>query len=161
MLFRSPKRALPDRERFPHLPHAPIIVDKRHFSDNELGLWGMTWEHGTVTGFLNGKQVASVTFAADPIATTMQVQPDATRLGRHDATRVMVRALDQLGNKLPFFAEPLTLTVTGAARLIGPSLIPFRAGSSGFWVQSTGAGTIDITVASDRLGTKTLQLLAE
>ena len=121
----------------------------------------MTWEHGTITGLINGKPVASVSFAADPIATTLQVTADTTQLGSHDAIRVMVRALDQLGNKLPFFAEPLTLLVTGAARLIGPALIPFRAGSTGFWVQATGAGRIDITVASDRLGQKTLQLHAE
>ncbi len=28
-----PKRVGPDRERFPHLPHAPVIIDRRHFSD--------------------------------------------------------------------------------------------------------------------------------
>ena len=156
-----PKRALPDRDRFPHLPHPPVIVDRRHFSDNELGLWGMTWEHGVVTGFVDGKAVATARFAADPVATTLQVAPDATSIGRHDATRVMVRALDQVGNKLPFFADPVSLQVTGAGRLIGPDLVPLRAGSTGFWVQATGAGAIDITVSSDRLGTTGLRLQAE
>ena len=156
-----PKRLQPDRDRFPHLPHAPVVVDRRHFTNDELGLWGMTWEHGAVTGLIHGKPVATAKFASDPIATTLQVEPDATSLGRHDAVRVMVRALDQVGNKLPFFPEPVALQVSGAGRLIGPSLVPLRAGSTGFWVQAERAGAIDITVSSDRLGTKTLQLQAE
>ena len=156
-----PKRVQPDRDRFPHLPHAPVIVDRRHFNHDELGLWGMTWEHGQITGLIGGKPVATARFAADPIATTLQVIPDASRLDRHDATRVMVRALDQVGNKLPFFPEPVAIQVSGAGRLIGPALVPLRAGSTGFWVQATSAGTIDVTVSSDRLGTKTLQLQAE
>ena len=156
-----PKRVRPDRDRFPHLPHAPVVVDRRHFTNDELGLWGMTWEHGEVTGLLDGKPVATARFASDPIATTLQVVPDTLTPGRHDATRIMVRALDQVGNKLPFFPEPVTLQVSGAGRLIGPALVPLRAGSTGFWVQATRAGTIDISVASDRLGQKSLQLLAE
>ena len=156
-----PKRLKPDRDRFPHLPHAPVVVDRRHLTNDELGLWGMTWEHGAVTGLIHGKPVATAKFASDPIATTLQVAPDATQLGRNDAVRVMVRALDQVGNKLPFFPEPVALQVTGAGRLIGPALVPLRAGSTGFWVQAERAGAIDITVSSDRLGTKTLQLQAE
>ena len=157
----APKRVQPDRDRFAHLPHAPVIVDHRHFTPDELGLWGMTWEHAEVTGLIDGKTVAVARFVSDPIATTLQVQPDAETLDRHDAVRVMVRALDQIGNKLPFFPEPVSITVSGAGRRIGPGLVPLRAGSTGFWVQATGVGTIDVTVSSDRLGTKTLQLQAE
>ncbi len=156
-----PKRVKPDRDRFPHLPHAPVVVSHKHFTDDELGLWGMTWEHGEVIGLLNGKPVATARFAADPVATTLQVVPDATTLDRHDATRIMVRALDQVGNKLPFFSDPVALRVSGAARLIGPALVPLRAGSTGFWVQAERPGPIDITVSSDRLGTRTLQVHAE
>ena len=156
-----PKRAKPDRDRFPHLPHAPVIVDRRHFSDDELGLWGMTWEHGQVTGLIGGKPAASVRFAADPIASALQVVADAIDIQRHDATRIMVRALDQVGNTLPFFSDPVSLQVTGAGRLIGPALVPLRAGSTGFWVQAQTAGPIHVTVTSDRLGIKTLQLQAE
>ena len=64
----------------------------------------------------------------------------------------MVRALDQAGNKLPFFPEPVAIEVDGAGRLIGPTLVPLRAGSTGFWVAATGAGPIAIKVTNDRLG---------
>ncbi|MEO8243626.1 MAG: glycoside hydrolase family 2 TIM barrel-domain containing protein [bacterium] len=156
-----PKRVQPDRARFPHLPHPPAILDRRHFTDNELGLWGMMWEDGEVTGYIGGKPVATVRFVADQIATTLQIAPDAISLAVHQSTRVIVRALDQIGNKLPFFSEPVAIAVSGAGRLVGPSLVPLRAGSTGFWVQATGSGNVDVTVSSDRLGTQSLQLQAE
>ena len=157
----APKRVAVDRSRFPHLPHPPIILDREHFTNDELGLWGMMWEHGEVTGYVGGKAVATARFLSDQIATTLQVEPDATTIGPHDAVRVMVRALDQIGNKLPFFPEPVAITVTGAGRLVGPSLVPLRAGSTGFWVQGTGKGAITVSVSNDRLGTQTLILAAE
>ena len=156
-----PKRIGPDRENFPHLPHPPVVLDHRHFTADELGLWGMSWEEGRVTGFLKGQPVASQTYVADPVASTLQVVPDATSIGRNDALRVMVRALDQAGHKLPFFPEPVSISVTGAGRRIGPGFVPLRAGSTGFWLQATGPGEIIITVTSDRLGVSVTQITAE
>ncbi len=156
-----PMRVGPDRERFSHLPHPPVILDNRHFTKDELGLWGMSWEHASITGYVNGKAVAQLNYVSDPVATTLQVQPDATKIGPHDALRVMVRALDQAGHKLPFFPEPVSITVTGAGRRIGPGFVPLRAGSTGFWVQATGKGEITITVTSDRLGVVVTQITAE
>ena len=156
-----PKRIGPDRERYPHLPHPPVIVDKRHFTQDELGLWGMSWEDATVTGYVGGKVVATRRYVSDPVAHDLQVEPDATRIGAQDAVRVMVRALDQAGNVLPFFPEPVSITVSGAGRRIGPGFVPLRAGVTGFWVQATGPGEIMVTVSSDRLGSKVVQLWAE
>lgn len=156
-----PKRVSPDREKYPHLPHAPVIVDRRHFTNDELGLWGMTWEDGEITGYIDGKPVATHRMISDQVATRLEVAPDATRIGPHDAVRVMVRALDQIGNKLPFFPEPVSITVSGAGRRIGPGFVPLRAGSTGFWVQATGPGEITVTVSSDRLGAQVVHLVSE
>ena len=98
---------------------------------------------------------------SDPVATRLEVAPDATRIGAHDALRVMIRALDQVGNKLPFFPEPVSISVTGPARRIGPGFVPLRAGSTGVWVQAQGAGEITLTVSNDRLGTVVTQIVAE
>jgi beta-galactosidase len=154
------KRAGPDRENYPHLPHAPIVLDRRHFTDAELGLWGMEWHDATITGFIDGKAVKVVKYVADPVAKVLEVVADATKIGSTDAVRVMVRALDQAGHKLPFFPEPVSIEVTGAGKRLGPQTVPLRAGSTGFWVQATGAGAITVTVTSDRLGKQTLALSA-
>jgi len=154
------KRVGPDRETYPHLPHAPVVFERRHFTAEELGLWGMEWHDTTITGFIDGKAVKVVKYVADPVAQTLELVADATKIGATDAVRVMVRALDQAGHKLPFFPEPVTIEVSGAGRRLGPATVPLRAGSTGFWVQATEAGTINVTVSSDRLGTQALVLAA-
>lgn len=156
-----PKRVGPDRENYPHLPHAPVVLDRRHFTPEELGLWGMSWEHGLVRGYLNGKVVIERKFAADPLPSELQVVADANQIGGHDEVRVIVRALDQVGNKLPFFAENIQIEVYGPAQLIGPAHTPLRGGSTGFWLRANGAGEITVTVRQDRLGSTTLKLIAK
>jgi beta-galactosidase len=152
------KRLKPDRQRFPHLPHAPVIFERSHFSEDELGQWGKAWLPGSLTGFLGGKPVKEQRFVADPAPTTLEVIADAQHLALHDVTRVMVRALDQAGNKLPFFADPVAIEISGAAQLIGPALVPLRAGSTGFWLRAATAGPIAVSVTSTRLGTTTIEL---
>lgn len=157
------KRVEPDRERYPHLPHAPIIIDGRHVDINDLGAWGQRWCDGRITGFIDGKPVAEVQLSGNPLATTLEVRADDLELlaDEKDATRVIVRALDQAGRLLPFLDDVVTVTVVGAAKLLGPDMLPFKGGVSGFWVETTGdRGPITVTVTTRRLGSKTLELLA-
>ncbi len=154
------KRVGPDREAFPHLPHPPVIIDRRHFSEDELGLWGMEWLDATIVGYVGGKPAAEVKFVADPVPARLEVIADNDRIRPADPVRVMVRALDQAGNKLPFFPEPVAIAVSGAARLLGPELVPLRAGSTGFWLEAVGTGTIGVKVTNDRLGTTEIELTA-
>ncbi len=156
------KRFGPDREAFPHLPHAPVVIDRRHFTADELGRWGMSWQSATITGYVGGKAKKTMRFAADPVPTRLEVVADRTAIGTpSDTVRVMVRALDQAGNKLPFWPEPVAIAVGGAGQLVGPSLVPLRGGATGFWVVSTGEGTITVKVSNDRLGTTALALTAQ
>ena len=157
------KRLRPDRDSYPHLPHAPVILDHRAFSPEELGLWGMQWEDANIVGYLGGKPVKTVRLIADPVATTLEVAPDALELSAEpkDSLRVIVRALDQGGFLLPFLDEAVHVSVTGPARLIGPAELVLKGGSTGFWLESTGgAGAIGLTVASRRFGTVTQTLAA-
>ncbi len=157
------KRVGPDRENFPHLPHPPVVIDHRHFTKDELGVWGMKWEDAAFTGFIDGEPVASLRMVADPVPTTLEVVADSTALraeGR-DSVRVIVRALDQAGNVLPFLNDAVDVTVTGPARLLGPERLIFQGGSTGFWLETTGAaGGIAVVVTSTRLGTVRLELSA-
>ncbi|MBO9588375.1 glycoside hydrolase family 2 TIM barrel-domain containing protein [Devosia sp.] len=157
----APKRFRPDREAFPHLPHAPVVIKREHLTDEELGLWGMSWEDAVITGYINGQVAKTVKFISDPIATELQVTPDHTELGAEgDTVRVIVRALDQSGTKLPFFPEPVSIEVSGPATRLGPGLVPLRAGSTGFWLRTTGKGPITVTVTNERLGRTVTTLTA-
>ncbi len=157
------KRAEPDRVLYPHLQHAPVIFDDRHFNANDLGTWGMRWRDGKITGFIDGKAVAEVKLSGSPLPTTLEVVADDLELmaDDKDATRIIVRALDQAGRVLPFLDDVLTVEVTGAAHLLGPNILLFKAGVTGFWVESTGdRGDISVQISTRRLGNKCLTLKA-
>ncbi len=157
------KRVGPDRENFPHLPHPPVVIDHRHFTAEELGLWGMAWHGAKLTGFIGGRPVKTHTFVADPLPTTLEVAPDTLTLSAapKDAARVIVRALDQAGNKLPFLDEVVTLRVTGPAKVLGPTALVLKGGSTGFWLETTGgAGEITIEATCPRFPTAKVTLHA-
>ncbi|WP_417310460.1 glycoside hydrolase family 2 protein [Devosia sp.] len=159
-----PKRIGPDREAYPHLPHAPVIIDRRHFSADELGRWGMQWNDATLTGYVDGKPVKTVSFVADPVMSKLEVVADRETLEADagDSTRIMVRALDQAGHKLPFLFDSVAIAVEGPARLVGPDQSPLRGGATGFWVVTTGgSGAITVTVSNPDLGEHTIVLKAQ
>ncbi|MDB5556808.1 MAG: lacZ [Rhizobium sp.] len=156
-----PKRVGPDRETYRHLPHAPVVLDHRNITPDEIGRWGHVWREGVITGFVNGKAVKSITLAADPVPTTLDVKADdlALRAGEKDATRVVIRALDQNGNLLPFFEEPVSLTLEGPGRIIGPADHTLKGGATGLWIEAgDDAGTLTLTAKNRRFDTQTIQI---
>lgn len=157
------KRIGPDRERFPHLPHPPVVIDHRHFSKDELGLWGMEWQPGELIGFIGGQEVARMNMVADPVPAKLEVVADDQTLpaATKDQVRFIVRALDQTGNILPFLDEPVHVEVSGGAKLLGPETIILTGGATGFWIESTGTtGAVSVRVSSPRFATQTLSLTA-
>jgi len=158
------KRAEPDHEGYPHLPHPPVIIDERHVDTSDIGAWGILWHDSVITGFVDGKQVAQVKLSCNSLPTTLEVRADDSVLcaEEKDATRVIVRALDQAGRLLPFLDDVVSVQVEGAAKLLGPDMLPIKGGVTGFWVETTGQiGAIDIRISTRRFGMKSLKLLAE
>jgi beta-galactosidase len=153
------KRVYPDRDTYPHLPHAPVIIDQRSMTKEEFGTWGLTWMGGTITGYVDGKAVKVVELPADPLPTKLDIAPDATTLaaGEKDTVRVILRALDQGGNVLPFFDDPVALSLEGPGRLIGPELSSFKGGVTGLWVEAGDvAGTITLTATCRPFGSQSI-----
>lgn len=145
-------RFKPDTIRYPHLPHAPIVVDRDDLPAEAFGKWGMNWQDLEIAGLLDGTEIRHIKLAAAPIPEVLEIVPDRTEISadRRDCLRVIVRALDQFGNKLPFLADQAQIAVIGPADLIGPNSTPFLGGSTGFWVRSNGEqGPIRITVSSN------------
>lgn len=152
------KRVYPDRENYPHLPHPPVVLDLRSVTPEEFGTWGRVWREGTFTGYVDGKPVKSLTLPADPVPTTLEVTPDDTalRAGEKDAVRVVIRVLDQCGNLLPFFEEPVSLALEGPGRIIGPADHTLKGGATGFWIEAGDEhGTLTLTIKSRRFATST------
>ncbi len=156
---RVTRRVSPDRERFPHLPHPPVIIDHRHFSAEELGDWGESWHSGLLRGYRDGELVAERHFPAGAVFDRLVLAADVTEAAADpsDEIRVIVRALDQAGNRLHFLNEPVFLDLAGPARLIGPACPVLQGGSTGCWLRPTGeTGTIRLDA---RLRDKTASVL--
>ncbi|WP_051588050.1 glycoside hydrolase family 2 protein [Actibacterium mucosum] len=155
------KRVYPARDRFPHLPHPPVIIEATDFRPDEMGSWGMHWQKGAVRGFIDGECVETVEFHNAPVPTKLELLPDASNLSAHDAVRVLVRVTDQCGHKLPFLPEPVQVQVSGPAKILGPDVIPLRGGGAGFWVQTTGPGEVSVTGSHGRCNTVSFALNVE
>ncbi len=151
----APVRIAPDRGRFPHLPHAPVIAEARHFGDAGLGVWGARWEDATIAGYISGVEVATRHFVANPVPTALEVVPDADDTSPGDAVRIMIRALDQAGNRLPHLFDPVSIEVSGAGHRIGPALVPLHGGATGVWVRAHEPGMMKAVVSHGRLGNVT------
>jgi beta-galactosidase len=157
------KRIGPDRENYPHLPHPPVVLDHRHFTTDELGRWGLEWLDGEFTGYIDGQPVARLRLAADPLPTTLEVVADSTSLKarERDTTRVVIRALDQYGQRLPFLHDSVALHIDGPARIVGRSIVPLQGGTAGFWLEATGlTGGITVEAISSRFSPVTLHVTA-
>ena len=157
------KRVGPDRETYPHLPQAPVVIDHRHFSKDELGRWGMRWEDVEFTGYVGGKAVKTMRMIADPVPTTLEAEADDLTLAARgrDSVRVIVRALDQAGSLLPFLSDSVEIRVKGPAKLLGPNMLTLLGGTTGFWLESTGkAGDIAVEISSPRFELRCLALKA-
>lgn len=155
-----PVRFSPDATSYPHLPHPPVVIRHEDFTANNLGDWGMTWEDAELIGYRDGQEVARRALVCDPLPSVLEVAPDSTTLPVGQEVRVMVRLLDQVGNKLRHALDPISLEVTGPAELIGPPIVPLRAGATGTWLRATGAGDIIFTARHPTLGPTQVTLLA-
>jgi beta-galactosidase len=157
------KRIGPDRENYPHLPHPPVVLDHRHFTADELGTWGLEWLDGEFTGYIDGQPVARLRLAADPVPMTLELVADSPLLKarERDTTRVVIRALDQYGQRLPFLHDSVALHIDGPARIVGRSVVPLQGGTTGFWLEATGlTGSITVEAISSRFSPVTLHVTA-
>jgi beta-galactosidase len=151
------KRIHPDTKTYPHLPHPPCILDHSMVTPEEFGEWGMTWRDGELIGYVNGEIVERRHLAADPVPTTLEIAADDTELhvGEKDTVRVMLRALDQGGNLLGFFDDPIQLQLDGPGRLIGPDLLSFKGGAVGVYIEAGDvAGSLTLSATCRPFGTQ-------
>ncbi|MEP3049008.1 MAG: glycoside hydrolase family 2 TIM barrel-domain containing protein [Roseibium sp.] len=153
--------AYPDRTKFPHLPHPPLMLHREIETEEAIGVWGQNWPDVDMTGFLNGREVISRKFVADPVASSLSVTVDSTVLSEdRNETRVLVKALDQVGNTLPFLNDAISIDVDGPVEVIGPRTSALRGGGTGFWVRTiTGKkGGAEICISTSRFPTETISL---
>ena len=115
-----------------------------------IGNWGdsaTTFRFDAVSG---GKVVKSIT--KSPVTSvTLSVESDRTELTvgeTYDVACVRIRAVDQNGNVLPYYNEPVSFKTEGGVRLIGPALTSLRGGLGGTFVRTVTEGEGALTVSA-------------
>ena len=159
----APIRVYPERERFAHLPYAPVIIGDHNAPTDQLGAWGRVWEDGVFVGYVDHVEVARVVQVANPVPQKLDIVIDSNELSAEDRDEVIVhiRALDQAGQVMPYLDDVIYLELSGPASILGPEVLPLRAGQCGFWMRASGdVGEINLTAFSQRIGVSKRSLLA-
>ena len=105
-----------------------------------IGDWGGTATVYRFDAIKDGKVIKSVT--KEPVREIrLEAEADHTILTEqhsYDVALVRIRAVDDHGNVLPFYQEPVRLIAEGDISIIGPDTIALQGGMGGTYVKSTG-----------------------
>ncbi|MDX2163510.1 MAG: glycoside hydrolase family 2 TIM barrel-domain containing protein [bacterium] len=140
-------RFLPDRERYPHLPHAPITAH----GGTQLGVWGKAYQDLRVVGYVNDQPAAEQRIAADGVPQRLELtaDDDAIHADGSDMTRLVFRITDAFGNRLPFATAVIQFSIEGEGVLVGENPFPLVGGQAAVYVRAARQpGTIRVTAAS-------------
>lgn len=127
------------------------LQDGMRLYSQYIGNWGdrvTTYRFDAISGGEVVKSVSKgpVTQVAFCVTTDTHVLFDGHT---YDVATVRITAVDQFGNVLPYYQEPIALNVSGPLALIGPSVISFKGGMCGTYVKSTGergTGALEVRV---------------
>ena len=105
-----------------------------------IGDWGGTATIYRFDAIKDGKVVKSVT--KEPVREIrLEAEADHTILTEqhsYDVALVRIHAVDDHGNVLPFYQEPVRLIAEGDISIIGPDTIALQGGMGGTYVKSLG-----------------------
>lgn len=138
-LNHIPKRLYPTALKLALLYHIDFAEVTKLYT-KYIGDWGGTATVYRFDAIKNGKVIKSVT--KEPVnGIRLQAEADHTNLTEHhsyDVALVRIRAVDDHGNVLPFYQEPVRLIAEGDISIIGPDTIALQGGMGGTYVKSTG-----------------------
>jgi beta-galactosidase len=157
-------KIFPKKDEYKGIPYPPVIIDYSIIKPEEVGSWGMKWEDLYLRGFYKNNVVIEKKYSTEPVPTELRVMPDDFLLdaSQKDATRIVVKILDQYGNLLPFINEVIKIEIEGPAKLQGPNEVALIGGAIAFWVETINeSGVINIKVRSRSLGEKNVMVKVE
>jgi len=146
--------------------------------DDSAVVWDVPFAPGELraVGYRSGRRVASDSLRTAGPAAALRAVAEGTRVGGgvDDALAVRLEVVDAAGTVVPDAAHPLTVAVTGPARLLAldnasvtdhtPFASPVRAALNGravAFVRGTGGGRAMVTVTSPGLKPASATVLAD
>ncbi len=138
----------------------------RHLQHPPFTFTNIKYQPGTLTaiGYINNKPVARYTVKTPGHPAKLDIKVDTS--GRPlcadgaDVVFAYVRICDNNGTLIPDAADDITLTVKGAAHIVGPTTTTARAGIATFLLQAdTKPGNITITAQASNLSPTTATIV--
>ncbi len=123
------------------------------------GNWGVSSVEYRFEAVVGEEVVASVVqTTAEKVSLSAKVlNPTLTDGPTWDCACVQLKAIDQTGALLHYYDEPVCISVTGPAKIIGPTIVPMRGGLAGTYVASTGKAG-NITLRCEMAGAQAVEL---
>lgn len=138
-------------ENLKGLEYPPICVQ------TPSGDWGSEWSNAEFIGLIDGQVVGVKKFVSNPVVTDLLVVSDDDVLlaSELDATRIIVKVVDQVGNLLPYVQGAFTVDVEGELEVIGKKMLPVTGGCMAFWVKTKangikGQAIVNVTSSFDK-----------
>jgi beta-galactosidase len=134
--------------------HHMKMDDAVQLYNKYVGDWGGSATTYRFEAIKDGKVVKEI--KKSPMTkVNFEIKADHTDLkedNTYDVSCIRIRAVDENGNLLNYFNDPLVLSIEGDAKIIGPKIISLSGGMGGTYVKSIGkAGKAKLTV-SDNYG---------
>ncbi len=142
-----------EHQRFPHLAYPPFFLSLPNGNDD--------WGDLRIDGYIQGKKVISKTLSGAGVARRLEVFADDSHLfgDGSDATRVVFRIVDEYGSIQRLCEDPLQVSLTGPATIIGPGLVALSGGTAAVWVRAgRHPGTARLSALHPVLGVKQVQI---
>ncbi|MDA0039931.1 glycoside hydrolase family 2 protein [Brachyspira hyodysenteriae] len=152
----------PATGKYQGLKHAPVIIK---MEVNIPGVSDMGWGDMKLIGYIDGKPAIEKNYLNNPTFKGLEVKADDDEINAvsggsaWDSTRITVKAVDDIGNRLPYINEAITIEVKGAGELIGNDNPVLEGGYYSFWVKSNKSkGSIKVTVKNKRVKEATIEI---
>jgi beta-galactosidase len=120
--------------------HHMKIDDAVQLYNKYVGDWGGSATTYRFEAIKDGKVVKELRIA--PMTkVVIKAEADHTNLkedNTYDVACVRIKALDENGNLLYYFNDPLQLEIEGEAEIIGPKLIALSGGMGGTYIKTVG-----------------------
>ena len=122
--------------------------------------WGGESTSWRFEGIKDGKAISAV--VCSPSASLrLSVKISSTELTEgtsYDMAAVRVRITDENGNLAPYAQLPITFSISGAAELVGPSVVTAEGGMCGTYIRTVGTtGTAVLTIHTEQTEDVVLQ----
>lgn len=147
----------PARDEFPRLPYPPFLTDLSTVDGSDT-------PQLRIDGYLGDTLVLTRHLSADRSRDRLSLVTDDPALVADgaDATRAVLRAVEEHGTLRPYVSGDVDLDLDGPAELVGENPFPLEAtgGAGAVWIRSRPGqtGAVTLTARHPTLGTATISI---